>query len=235
MLSARTTARSRVVRASSVGWPPSSRTLTQPSQVRTRSGCNWYGLGPTKRRGGRAFDADVDELARPGLAGEVHGRVVPRAPAQERRVGAARALDEHLLHAADTGLVALQRDALAELDQALDPLRLNPVRHLVGHRRRLGAPPRRQSEPESALAADLLHDLERRGEVLLGLAGEADDQVGREGQVWDGRAQLVDEPQITLARVRAAHRLQDPRRAGLERQVRLLADRAALGHRGDDR
>src|SRR5256885_15382635 len=125
MLSARTTAPNRVG-PSSVGWPPSSRTLTHPSEVRTRSGCNWYGLGPTKRRGGRAFDADVDELARPGLAGEVHGRVAPRAPAQERRVGAARALDEHPLPPADPGLGALQRDAPAELDQALDPPRPHP-------------------------------------------------------------------------------------------------------------
>src|SRR5256885_17100829 len=112
MLSARTTAPNRVVRPSSVGWPPSSRTLTQPSQVRTRSGCNWYGLGPTKRRGGRAFDADVDELARPGLAGEVHGRVAPGAPAQERRVGAAPGPAEHLLPPAATGLWCVQPDAL---------------------------------------------------------------------------------------------------------------------------
>src|SRR2546423_12235189 len=105
MLSARTTAPNRVVRPSSVGWPPSSRTLTHPSQVRTRSGCNWYGLGPTKRRGGRAFGADVDELARPGLAGEVHGRVAPRAPAQERRGGAAPGLRRDPAPPGDPGLV----------------------------------------------------------------------------------------------------------------------------------
>ena len=72
-------------------------------------------------------------------------------------------------------------------------------------------------------------------EVLLRLAGETDDQVGREGQVRDGGAHLVHEPQEPLAAVSATHRLQDSRRAGLERQVRVLADRVALGHCGDHR
>src|ERR671936_1944345 len=170
MLSARTTAPNRVVRPSSVGWPPRSRTLTHPSQLSVRSGCNGYGLGAAKRGRGRAFDADVDELARLGLAGEVHRCVAPRPPAQERRVGPARAFDEHLLHAADAGLVPLERDALAELDQALDPLRLDLVRHLVKHRRRLRAAPRREDERERPVEADLLDDLERAAKVVLRLA-----------------------------------------------------------------
>ena len=36
--------------------------------------------------------------------------------------------------------------------------------------------------------------------------------------------------EVALARVGAPHRLQDPRRAGLHRQVELLAHRVALGH-----
>ena len=54
-----------------------------------------------------------------------------------------------------------------------------------------------------------------------------------EGEVGDRRAQLADEPQVALARVRPPHRLQDPARARLERQVRVLAHGGALGHRGD--
>ena len=46
---------------------------------------------------------------------------------------------------------------------------------------------------------------------------------------------VLDERQVALARVRAAHRLEDPRRAGLQRQVDVLADGVALGHRGDHR
>ncbi len=44
-----------------------------------------------------------------------------------------------------------------------------------------------------------------------------------------------DELEVALARVGAAHRLEDARRARLERQVHLLADRVALGDRGDHR
>ena len=46
---------------------------------------------------------------------------------------------------------------------------------------------------------------------------------------------LSTRPQVALAVVRAAHRLEHPRRAGLQRQVDVLADRRALGHRRDHR
>ena len=46
---------------------------------------------------------------------------------------------------------------------------------------------------------------------------------------------LRDEPQVALAVVGAAHRLEQPARARLQRQVDVLADGGALGHRGDHR
>ena len=45
----------------------------------------------------------------------------------------------------------------------------------------------------------------------------------------------LDEREVALAVVRAAHRLQDPARARLQRQVDVLADGVALGHRRDHR
>ena len=39
---------------------------------------------------------------------------------------------------------------------------------------------------------DLLDHLERLAEVLLRLAGEADDDVGREREIGDGGTHLVD-------------------------------------------
>jgi hypothetical protein len=125
------------------------------------------------------------------------------------------------------------RDPLHELDQAFDPLALDLFGHLVRHRGGLGAAPGRVDEGEGAVVADLLDDLHRLLEVALGLAREADDDVGRQGQVGDPGTQLVDEPQIALAPVRAPHRLQDPRRAGLQREVRVLADRLAFRHGRD--
>ena len=124
---------------------------------------------------------------------------------------------------------------LHELDEPLDAVALDLVRDLLGHRRRVGARARRVDERERAVEADLLDDLERLAEVVLGLAGEADDDVGREREIGDAGAHLVDELQVALARVRAAHRLEDARRAGLQRQVRVLAHRGALGHRLDHR
>ena len=69
----------------------------------------------------------------------------------------------------------------------------------------------------------------------LRLAGEADDDVRPEREIGNRRPHALDELQVPLARVRAAHRLQDPRGARLERQVDVLADRVALGDRGDHR
>ena len=73
-----------------------------------------------------------------GVAGEVDRHVAARAAAQERRVGAAGALDEHLLDGADALGVPLGGDPLHDLDEALEPLVLDLVGDLVGQRR----PPR---------------------------------------------------------------------------------------------
>src|SRR4029077_9657163 len=52
-------------------------------------------------------------------------------------------------------------------------------------------------------------------------AGEGENRAPR----------VVAEPQVALARIRAAHRLEHSAGAGLKGQVRVLADRDALGHR----
>ena len=158
-------------------------------------------------------------------------RVRPRSL---RRVGAARALDEHLLRGARrTALRALQRAALDDLDQPLHALALDRVRDLVGQLRRLGPAPRREDEREGRVVADLLDDLERGAEVLLGLAREADDDVGRDRAVGDVLADHRDALHVALAVVGAAHRLQDPARARLQRQVDVLAQARQLGVRDD--
>src|SRR5581483_11509085 len=101
-----------------------------------------------QRRRGGAVDADVNELARLPRAGEVDRRVAPRPAPEQRRVGPARPLDEHLLGAPDPGAVAFAGDPLAVLDQALDSLALDLLGDLIRHGRRLRAPPRREDERE---------------------------------------------------------------------------------------
>ena len=61
-------------------------------------------------------------------AGEVHDLVVPRAAAQARRVGARRALDEHVERPPDEALRALAGAALDDLDEPLHALDLHLVR-----------------------------------------------------------------------------------------------------------
>jgi len=138
-----------------------------------------------------------------------------------------------LLDPADTLGVPARGEALHDFDQALDAFRLHVLRHLVGHRGSLGAGARAEDEGERSVVAHLFDHLDRFGEVLLGLAREPDDEVGGEREVGDHGAQLVDERHVTLPTVRAPHRLQDPRRPGLERKVNVLADRIALRHRDD--
>ena len=101
-------------------------------------------------------------------------------------------------------------------------------------RRRLGPAPRREDEGEGAVVADLLADLERLREVLLGLAREADDDVGGDRAVGHVLADERDAVQVAPAVVGAAHRLEDRARARLQRQVDVLADRGQLGVGADD-
>src|SRR5262249_10337765 len=86
-----------------------------------------------------------------------------------------------------------------------------------------------------AVEADLLHHLERLLEVALGLPRKADDDVRPERQIGDRRPHALDELEVALARVGAAHRLENPRGARLERQGNVLADRVASRYRGDHR
>ena len=153
-------------------------------------------------------------------------RVRPR-----RRLGsvARGALDEHLERAPDEALGPLARPPLHERHEPLHPLHLDLVRDLAGERRRLRAAPRRVQERERAVVADLLDDLEGLLEVGLRLPREPDDDVGGEGDVGDVLADQRDAVEVALARVGAAHRLQDPRRAGLQGQVDVLAQRVELG------
>ena len=144
MLSARTTAPNRVTEPSSVGWPPRSRTFRQPSQASVRSRTPDYAAASTARRPRRVVEVEPSirtSTSSPGarVAGEVDGRVAARPAALERRVGAARALDQDLLDGADARGVPLGRDPLHDLDEALQPLVLDLVRHLVRQRGSLGA------------------------------------------------------------------------------------------------
>src|SRR5215813_1657881 len=68
--------------------------------------------------------------------------------------------------------------------QAVEPLGFHRVRYLILHVRARRSGPRRVFEGEGAGVADLVEQRQRRAKILLALAGEADDEVGRERHPW---------------------------------------------------
>ena len=94
-----------------------------------------------------------------------------------------------------------------------------------GEGRRARPRPRRVLERVRGVEAGGLDDAQGAAEVLLGLAGEPDDDVGGHRDLGDGLADPVQPREVAVAPIRAAHRVQDPVRAGLEREVDVLAHR----------
>ena len=101
---------------------------------------------------------------------------------------------------------------------------------LVGHGGGFGAGAGGVLEGEGGVEPGLLDQVERVGEVGFGLAREPDDDVGGEGDAGDGGAEVGEDLQVAAAAVAAAHQAQDPVRAGLEREVDVLAQGAAGSH-----
>ena len=71
-------------------------------------------------------------------------------------------------------------------------------------------------------------------EVFFGLAGEADDDVGRDCGVRDFLANSVEDPEVLLGTIRPFHRFEHGVRPRLQRHVKARHDRGGLGHRVDD-
>ena len=148
---------------------------------------------------------------------------------------AARLLDQHIDLAANqrNGEFALlfRKQRL----QALQALVLLGFRNLAVHvgAGRAGAP--RIFEREGLRVAHRPHELQRRLEIGLGLAGKADDEIARHGDIGPGSADALDQPEIVGGRVAAVHRLQDAVGAGLHRQMQIGHQRRQVAMRGDQR
>jgi hypothetical protein len=100
----------------------------------------------------------------------------------------------------------------------------------VGGRR---AGPRRIFERVAGGEADLAHDRQGLAELGVGLAGEADDEVGRKRDVGPRPAHARDDVEIVADAVLAVHRRQDAVRAGLDRQVQIGGERRIVAMGGD--
>ncbi len=140
------------------------------------------------------------------------------------------ALDEELDLGAEEGAVGFQADAFLELEEALEAVFDHLGWDLVGHGGGFGAGAGGVLEGEGGVEPGLRDQVEGVGEVGFGLAREADDDVGGEGDTGDGGAEAGEDLQVAATAVAAAHQAQDTVRAGLEREVDVLAQGTAGGH-----
>ena len=169
--------------------------------------------------------------------GEVHEPVVGPATREPVRGGvlAALALGDHQLDAAaDQALVLVPRDVVDERGEPFVAVLDRLGGHLVVHRRRRASRARGVDERERAGEPRPAHDLHGLEEVVLGLAREADDDVGRDRGVGHRRADPVDDAEVALLAVGPAHRPQDPVGARLQGHVQLRHHVGRLGHGVDD-
>src|SRR6478752_224206 len=159
---------------------------------------------------------DGDHVTRPRHLGalghgEVDEPVVAGPSRQSLGLGVLAPLrrgDEDLDLTTLDGSVAGPADLLLEGDEPFEALLDDRLGDLVVHRRRGGAGADGVLEGEGAGEAGRADDLEGALEVLLRLAGEADDDVGRDRGVRDVAADGVDDAEELRAPVRAAHVLE---------------------------
>ena len=95
-----------------------------------------------------------------------------------------------------------------------------------GRRARLGA----EGEGAEVVEAGPFDEVEEMGEVLLGLAREADDEGGAQEDVGRQFAGAVEQPEVALGGAAPAHRPQHLRVAVLERHVDIGEEAALAPH-----
>ena len=121
-----------------------------------------------------------------------------------------------------------QRDLL----QPLAPLRLHLLRHVVLAPVGVGPFLVRVGEDADRVEAGRAHELLQRLELLVRLAGEADDERGADAGAGERAPQLLELPQVALRVAGAAHPPQRRRVRVLQRHVHVLDDpRRPLGER----
>ena len=146
---------------------------------------------------------------------------------------AAGLLEQHVERLPDAGAVEGCQLAIDQLLQFAQAFGLHVFRNLIVHvgGRRAGA--RRILERERAGEADLVDQLHGVAEIRVGFAGEADDEIGGEGELGLRFAQAIDDAQIIVAGVVAVHRVEDAVGARLHRQMQLRHQFGQVAMRGD--
>ena len=145
------------------------------------------------------------------------------------------AVDEHLDCAAALARKALAADPLLHGDDLDEPLLLGGFGDGVGNLLAgVGAFALRVGEHEGRIEGELLEGGAGGAEVLLGLVREADDDVGRDGDLGHGGPELVNEHPELFERIATSHLREDAVGARLEREVDRVGHVGELGDGGDE-
>ncbi len=206
------------------------------------------GAGPADGQRGRigeqvvgraAGDGHGDDVTGAGFAGrsEVHQTVVAGAAGHAVGGGVLSALalgHEHFHRCAGLPLVLRVGGLLDQGGQALIALLHDGGGNLGVHGRRGSAGADGVTEGERAGEPGRPDQVQGVGEVLVGLAGEADDDVGGDGGVGNAGPDPVQDGQVPVPAVGPPHRLEHGVRAGLQRHVQAGHDVRGLRHRVDD-
>ena len=174
---------------------------------------------------------DTDPVSSPGAASPAKLTTLLCRVRPRRRSGSvARAPSTSTSTVRPTNRWRARAPAAARPREPFHALHLHRVRDEPSAISAASVPRRgREDERERAVVADRSTTCERLLEVPLGLAGEADDHVGGQRDIGDVLADQRDAVEVALAVVCAAHRLEDPRRARLQREVDVLAHARKLG------
>ena len=173
---------------------------------------------PGQATGQVPLAVEVDQPVLAGPAGQARGRLL--APSLHQDLD----LPTHPL------AVLLFGDPVLQIDQAVQPLHPLRLGHLVGEEAARSPGPGRVGEHEGRIEAGLFDHLQGPLELGLGLAGEADDDVGGDSQVGKRLAQPLHQVEELLAGIAALHAGQDLIVAGLQGKVDVLADRRVGRH-----
>ncbi len=135
---------------------------------------------------------------------------------------------------ADEGGVAWRWRGVDDREQALVALFLHGFGELAVHLGGGGVAALRVAEDEGVVELEALDGVDGRLEVLLGLAGEADDDVGGDRDAGPRGFHFLADLDELLVRVGAVHRLEDAVGAALHREMDVRAELRQMGEGGDE-
>src|SRR5256886_9746600 len=181
-----------------------------------------------KSAGDLHFDERMNESRGPG---EVYYAVVSRPAAHFRFSLFRETLYEHALRRADHRFADRTRLRLQLRLEALQPLQLHVPRGWVGQLRRGRAGPRAVEEGKGGIEADVAGQLQGGFEIAVGLAREADDEVGGKADSGARVLQPASDRAVLERGVAALHGGEHAVGSRLHRQVDVRRKLRQLGVR----